>query len=640
MRILIITQYFWPETFRINDVAKLFTDNDHQVDILTGVPNYPDGQLFSSYKLDKKKFNNFYGASVFRVPVFLRRDGSKIFLFLNYFSFVLSSIICGTFLLRKKKYDLVISFATSPLTSSLSAIFFAKLKSCKSFIWVLDIWPDILLELKIIKNIFFYKIINIISKFIYKNFDYILVQSKSFKKIISEYNNTDNNIIYFPSWAEDILPQDKIIKNSISQEILNKYENDKTFKIVFTGNVGEAQNFDQVIKAATYLKKHVDIKWIIVGSGRELKNIKRVIIEENINNFILEGRKELKDVSYYHSIADILFISLKSGSAISSTIPGKLQTYLKSNKFILGMIDGEAKEIINDSRVGSCVDPNSPEDLVKKILYLKDNPEIYQKINNSNLGQEYLEKYFNKNLIFQDLIININKAYNSIEKIRLITNIFQIPFDKNFSLSGLNLAFLGYLSSKKIKLHHHLLSWPDGIFKSRFYGKNVAKIAGSSLINNLVVPSIIEKIYVLGKLTKLSKTYLIKKFPNLNIKHIDLPYDSVENMYKYCPKDFTNKDLIICTLPTPKQEQLSELIIKNNKYFKIICVGGAIAIASGSEKKVPEIFDKLNLEFLWRLRTDTIRRILRLIYTLYSYLYGELTFRYNRIRFNIYNEKN
>ncbi len=640
MRILIVTQYFWPETFRINDVAKLFIDNDHQVDILTGVPNYPDGELFSSYKLDKKKFNNFYGASVFRVPVFLRRDGSKIFLFLNYFSFVFSSIICGIFLLRKRKYDLVISFATSPLTSSLPAIFFSKFKSCKSFIWVLDIWPDILFELKIIKNNFFYKIINLISKFIYKNFDYILVQSRSFKKIIAEYNNTDNNIIYFPSWAEDTLPQGKIIKNSISNEILKKYENDKSFKIVFTGNVGEAQNFDQVIKAAIYLKNHVDIKWIIVGSGRELKNIKRVIIEENINNFILEGRKELNDISYYHSIADVLFISLKSGSAISSTIPGKLQTYLKSNKFILGMINGEAKEIINESRVGSCVDSDSPEDLVKKILYLKDNPEIYQKINNSNLGQEYLEKYFNKNLIFQDLMININKAYNSVEKIRLITNVFQIPFDKNFSLSGLNLAFLGYLSSKKIKLHHHLLNWPDGIFKSRFYGKNVTKIAGSSLINNLVVPSIIEKIYVLGKLTKLSKIYLIKKFPNLNIKHIDLPFDSVENIYKYCPKDFTNKDLIICTLPTPKQEQLSELIIKNNKYFKIICVGGAIAIASGSEKKVPEIFDKLNLEFLWRLRTDTTRRVLRLIYTLYSYLYGELTFRYNRIRFNIYNEKN
>ncbi len=621
-------------------MAKLLIDNNHQVDILTGLPNYPDGELFSEYKLDKKKFNNFYGASVFRVPIFLRRDSRKIFLFFNYISFILSSIIYGLFLLRNKKYHIVISFATTPLTSSLSALFFSKIKSCKSFVWVLDIWPDILLELKILKKNIFYIIIEVVSKFIYKNFDYILVQSKSFKKIIAKYNNADNNIIYFPSWAEDTLTQDKIIKNSINNEIIKKYKNDKSFKIVFTGNVGESQNFDQVIKAANYLKNHDDIKWIIVGSGRELINIKKLIIKKNINNFILEGKKKLNDVSYYHSIADILFVSLKSGPSISSTIPGKLQTYLKSNKFILGMISGETKKIINESRIGSCVNPNSPHELAKKILYLKDNPEIYQKVNNSNLGQEYLEKYFNRNLIFQDLIISINKAYNSIEKIRLIRNASEIPFDKNFSLSGLNLAFLGYLSSKKINLHDHLFNWPDGIFKSRFYGRKLSKIAGSSIINNLVVPSIIEKIYILGKLTKLSNIYLIKKFPNCKIIHIDLPFDTLENIYKCCPKDFSNKDLIICTLPTPKQEQLAELIAKNNKYFKIICIGGAVAIASGSEKKVPKILDKLNLEFLWRLRTDTRRRFLRLFYTFYYYLYGELTFRYNRIRFNIYNEKN
>ncbi len=126
----------------------------------------------------------------------------------------------------------------------------------------------------------------------------------------------------------------------------------------------------------------------------------------------------------------------------------------------------------------------------------------------------------------------------------------------------------------------------------------------------------------------------------MEIIHIDLPFDTTENIYKCCPKVFTNKDLIICTLPTPKQEQLAELIIKNSKYFKIICLGGAIAIASGAEKKVPEIFDKLNLEFLWRLKTETRRRFFRLFYTLYFYLYGELTFRYKRIKFNFYNEKN
>ena len=100
MRILVISQYFWPETFRVNDIVEHLRKNNHHVDVLTGVPNYPQGKLFDEYKLDKKKFNNFYGASVFRVPVFLRRDGSKIFLFLNYFSFVFSSIICGIFLAK------------------------------------------------------------------------------------------------------------------------------------------------------------------------------------------------------------------------------------------------------------------------------------------------------------------------------------------------------------------------------------------------------------------------------------------------------------------------------------------------------------------------------------------------------------
>ena len=130
MRILIITQYFWPETFRINDIVKFLREKDCQVDVLTGVPNYPSGKLFDEYKLDKKKFKNYYGASVFRVPVFLRRDGSQIYLFLNYISFILSSIFFGFFLLRKKKYDVVFSFAPSPLTSSLVAIFFSKIKSC------------------------------------------------------------------------------------------------------------------------------------------------------------------------------------------------------------------------------------------------------------------------------------------------------------------------------------------------------------------------------------------------------------------------------------------------------------------------------------------------------------------------------
>jgi glycosyltransferase involved in cell wall biosynthesis len=624
LRILIISQYFWPENFRINEIVRFLKKRNYDVDILTGPPNYPEGKLFKEYIRNKEKFDQYYGSRVYRVPVFLRRDGRKLFLFLNYITFIFSSIFFGYFLLRNKKYDIVFSFATSPLTSSLAAIFFSKIKYCRSFIWVLDIWPDILLELKIIKNFFLYKFILFIYKYIYQKFDYILSQSISFKKIINSYSEKFDNNIYFPAWAEE--------KKDFTSEV-TKYSNDNSFNIVFTGNVGEAQNFDQVIKAAIVLKKYDDIKWIIVGAGRELENIKKIVSKENLKNFILVGQKTKEEVDYYHSIATVLFVSLKSGNAISSTIPGKLQTYLKTNKFILGMIAGEGKKIIEESGVGFCVDPDEPQELIKKILYLRTHPEIIAKISNSNLGQTYLNKNFNKDIILEDLIKYFNKAYDTLDKIKIVKNASEIPYDKNFALSGLNLAFLGYLQSKKIKLHKYLLNWPDGIFKSRFYGKNIPKVSGLNLLNSIKIPNFIENIHIIGSLTKNSKEFLSKKFSDFKVIHANLPYDKIENLCKLCPTGFTSKDLIICTLPTPKQEQLSEYIINNNKHFKIICIGGAVAVASGDEMPVPDIFNKLNVEFLWRLRSDTRRRVFRLIHTFIFFIYGELTFRYKRIKF-------
>jgi glycosyltransferase involved in cell wall biosynthesis/UDP-N-acetyl-D-mannosaminuronic acid transferase (WecB/TagA/CpsF family) len=623
LKILVITQYFWPETFRVNDIVRYLKEKNYDVDVLTGLPNYPEGILYEEFKTNRQKFNDYYGAKIFRVPLFLRRDASKFYLFLNYISFVISAIIFGSFVLRKKKYDIVFSFATSPLTSSLPAVFFSKIKSCRSFIWVLDIWPDILKELKIINNNFIYNIVSNISKFIYKKFDYILVQSNSFKQIIKKYTSNNNNF-YFPAWAEDI-------NGNKTNQI--KYNNDKSFKIVFTGNIGEAQNFDNVIETARILKDHDDIKWIIVGTGREIENISRTIKKENIKNFFLEGKKNINDISYYHSIADVLFISLKSGDAISSTIPGKLQTYLQSNKFILGMISGEGKKIIEDSGTGCCVDPSRPKDLAEKILYLKNNPEIIKQVNQSNRGKDYLYKFFNKKIIFEKLTQYFDEAYNSLETIHLIKDASYVPYDKSFILSGFNLAFLGYVGSNKIKLSSSLLAWPDGIFKRRFYGSDIPKVSGLKLINNLKIPNKIKNIYILGLLSSNSHQFLKKKFSNQEIIHVDLPFGSIENIYKQCPVNFTEEDLIICTLPTPKQEQLAELIEKNNKYYKIICIGGAISVASGDEKVIPKLFDRLNIEFIWRLRTDTRRRILRLIHTFYFYIYAEMTLRYKKIKF-------
>lgn len=190
---------------------------------------------------------------------------------------------------------------------------------------------------------------------------------------------------------------------------------------------------------------------------------------------------------------------------------------------------------------------------------------------------------------------------------------------KKFILSALNIAYIGSLMQRKISLQKNLFFWPDGISVNFFQKKiKVKKIPGRQLIENLVLPNYINDIVIIGNLSKLSKTYLSEKFINKKIIHIKVPYSSPYNLYNLMPK-FRPNQLILLTISTPKQELLAELIYENNKFCKIICIGGALEMLSGNEKKVPDFLYENNLEFLWRLRYDTIRRLKRLfVSTLYS----------------------
>lgn len=623
MKILVISQYFWPENFRVNDIVQYLSEKGHAVDVLTGAPNYPEGWIFPDYLSNKEKYKFFFNCEVIRVPVYLRRNSSKFNLFINYITFVISSITFGTFFLRKKKYDIIFTFATSPLTSALPGIFFSKLKNAKSVLWVLDLWPYILKELKIINSRFLYKIISLISEYIYKNTDLLLAQSLTYKRILKK-KNSNTELLY--AWPESInTDSSKLIVNL--EELKNI--NNNSFKIVFTGNIGEAQNFDKVLETAKILKDE-NVQWIIVGSGRYFLKLKNLVIKNNIKNFNFLGAKHYSLIKYYHDLADVLFISLKSGEALSGTIPGKLQTYLTSNKFILGMIDGESKLIIENTKSGLCVSPDDSEGLANIILDLEKNRHKTI-LFNKDLVDNYLKANFNKN----DLLNNLNNIFlrleDSYDKINMISDPKKIPFEKNFCISGLNLAFLGFLYSGKVKLYKSLFHWPDGIFKRRFYNKSIPKVSGKTFLMNIILPPDIERVYVVGNLSNNSYEFLKKKF-NKKVINIKLPYASIDNILQNFNFKFNDKDIIFITLPTPKQEQLAEFISKNSSSYKIICLGGAISMASGDEMAVPFLVEKIGLEFLWRLRSDTRRRLRRLAITSFYYLLGEITLKYNKIR--------
>jgi len=200
----------------------------------------------------------------------------------------------------------------------------------------------------------------------------------------------------------------------------------------------------------------------------------------------------------------------------------------------------------------------------------------------------------------------------------LLANIKSLNQKKNFILSAMNLAFLGSYSRGDIKQNNYLINWPDGIFSS-FIEKKVKKIPGRDLLKNIQIYNGIKKILVLGNLSLLGKNYLKKKF-NLPVIHRQLPFGNIKFIIKNLNVDLKKNELLLITLPTPKQEIIANHLAEKNKHFKIICIGGSVAIASGEEKQVPSSIS--HFEFLWRLRYDTIRRLNRLLTTFYYFLKG------------------
>jgi len=265
-------------------------------------------------------------------------------------------------------------------------------------IWVLDLWPDTLVDLNIVNNKYLIKILRYIVKFIYDNCDLILVQSESFKKEISKI--TKSKCIYFPSWSEDIIG-DNVTK--YAKEISLK---EKKFKIIFTGNIGEAQSFESIVKCAKLLKNNNKIKWIIVGNGRWQKRLNDLIKKFNLEkNFQLINNVPVTRIKSFFNHADGLLISLKNKKTFTKTIPGKLQTYLSSGKPIIGMISGEANKIIKNSKGGLVCEADDYIGLKKLLIRFIKMSKNERKMYGIN-GKKYANKYFNK-----------NKNLNRLEKI-------------------------------------------------------------------------------------------------------------------------------------------------------------------------------------------------------------------------------
>jgi recombinational DNA repair protein RecR len=284
--------------------------------------------------------------------------------------------------------------------------------------------------------------------------------------------------------------------------------------------------------------------------------------------------------------------------------------------------------MVNKYGVGMAFDKEDVQHVSSKLINLKNFKLNEKKIH-------YLKKIFLKSRAIKKIIFYLNKYKDfSTNQFFLIENVNSVNFKKNFILSGLNLAFLGFLIKKDLPINKCMILWPDV-----FFNKKIIKIPGREIIKNLVLDkSIIKKIIVIGNVDNVIQLFLENKF-KIKTETIQLPYGEIYNFTKYLPK-FKHDELIILTLPTPKQEQLADYISRFNKYYKIICLGGALNMVVGKEKPIPDYLNKIFFaETLWRLQYETKRRLARLLISLFYYSYGIINKDFKKYKFNIKDER-
>ena len=346
MKILVVSQYFWPENFRVNDLVKEWVRRGHQVTVLTGLPNYPSGKIFDAYRAGPNRFSNYEGARVVRVPMLPRGTG-EVRLFLNYLSFVLGSVLWGPWCLRGVVADVIFVFEPSPVTVGLPAVLLGKLKRAPVVFWVLDLWPETLAAMGVVRSPLLLSWIGRLVQFIYDRCTLVLGQSRSFLDSIAKYCTDKEKIRYFPSWAEEVFA-DADVKPAAEVPVMAD-----CFTVLFAGNIGEAQDMPAVLDAAERLRDSETIRWIIVGDGRKSEWLQTEVIKRGLQEKVLmPGRFPVERMPSFYAHADALLVSLKRDPVFNMTIPGKVQSYLMAGIPLIGMLDGEGAAVIRDANAG------------------------------------------------------------------------------------------------------------------------------------------------------------------------------------------------------------------------------------------------------------------------------------------------
>lgn len=398
MRLLVVTQYFWPENFRVNELVAELVTRGHDVTVLTGRPNYPEGQTYEEFRRNPASFARYEGADVLRVPLRPRGKG-KLQLSLNYLSFVFWGSLLGPWLLRGRDFDAIFVFQTSPITVALPALILRRIKRAPLAMWVLDLWPETLPAVGAVRSPLLLKGVGALVRFIYRRCDVIFAQSKAFFQNIEARSRGSARVGYLPNWVESTFEGEGEDVETAPELLAYR----DTFNVMFAGNIGDAQDFPAILDAAERLRERSELRWLIVGDGRAAEVVRTEIHRRGLGvQVILLGRFAVDRMPAFFRAADALLVTLRADPVFAMTIPGKVQTYLASGVPIVAMIDGEGARVIIEAGAGLVCPSGAGDLLAERVTALMAlTPD--ERAAMGARGRSYCRKEFGRDVVFSRL---------------------------------------------------------------------------------------------------------------------------------------------------------------------------------------------------------------------------------------------
>jgi glycosyltransferase involved in cell wall biosynthesis len=379
MKILVVCQYYYPEPFRISDICESLVKKGHDVTVLTGLPNYPEGRVLDEYRNGNKRQEVLNGVKVLR-SFEIGRGNNNLKLFLNYISFIVSGSLKA--LLMKEKFDVVLVNQLSPVMMGIPAIVYKKIHKKKVMLYCLDLWPASLAAGGISENSFVYKLFMKLSKWIYNSVDSIAVTSVMFNEYFnSTLGVVGKDIIHLPQYAEDLFIESvEVPKNG-------------KYNFVFAGNIGDMQSVETIVKAAYELRERTDMIFHIVGDGSKLEECQELSNKLELENIVYYGRRPISEMPKFYGLADAMLLTLKDNKTISYTLPGKVQSYMAARKPIIAAINGEGNRVIKEADCGFCCDAENYKELANLLIQFCDSDRKEKMAKNS---YDYYIKNYNK----------------------------------------------------------------------------------------------------------------------------------------------------------------------------------------------------------------------------------------------------